>query len=270
MTKNGTQRIITGLLGVSVMIAGIVISEWTYGIIFLVIHTFLLYEFYSLFRQDGSSPMIVAGMLLGTAIFVFSFLVESKILQANYYYLVPFLVLIFPFQLYRKKQKRPFDAIGYTFLGLIYITLPIALLNVTAFQANEYSWAPIIGIFVITWANDTAAYFVGSKVGRTKMFPRISPKKSLEGMVGGILFAVLISYIFWRYFTTFEIWLWTVFTIITILSSIYGDLVESMLKRSLRIKDSGNILPGHGGFLDRFDGILLSAPMIATFLKIVY
>jgi phosphatidate cytidylyltransferase len=121
---------------------------------------------------------------------------------------------------------------------------------------------------LILWASDTGAYFAGTKFGKTKLFERVSPKKSWEGFLGGAFSAIGVAFIITRYFHVIEDWKWLVIAGIIIIAGTYGDLIESLFKRSIEIKDSGRGLPGHGGFMDRFDGLLLSAPFITAFLKI--
>ena len=120
----------------------------------------------------------------------------------------------------------------------------------------------------ILWASDTGAYFAGTTFGKSKLFERISPKKSWEGFLGGAVLAILFAYGIAHYFTTLALWQWLTIGVIIIVGGTFGDLVESLLKRSIEIKDSGDSLPGHGGFLDRFDGLLISAPFIVAFLEI--
>ena len=132
---------------------------------------------------------------------------------------------------------------------------------------GPYNPKIIIGIFLILWASDTGAYFAGTLFGKRKLFERVSPKKSWEGSVGGavlsLAFALGVAY----FFTELAVWKWVIISILTIVCGTYGDLVESLFKRSMAVKDSGTKLPGHGGFLDRFDGLLLAIPFIIIFLK---
>ena len=126
----------------------------------------------------------------------------------------------------------------------------------------------MLGCLLILWANDTGAYFAGIRFGKTKLFERISPKKSWEGAFGGAVLGLIFAYLLSGYFTSLAVWQWMCIGLIIVICGDYGDLIESQLKRSIEIKDSGNALPGHGGFLDRFDGLLISAPFIVAFLEI--
>ena len=144
---------------------------------------------------------------------------------------------------------------------------PSRLLSVVAYILGDYNPHLIIGLFLILWASDTGAYFAGMRFGKRKLFERVSPKKSWEGSVGGaalsLLFAIGIAY----FVRELAPWKWMFISLITVIIGTYGDLVESLFKRSMDIKDSGRKLPGHGGFLDRFDSLLLSIPFIIIFLK---
>jgi phosphatidate cytidylyltransferase len=171
-------------------------------------------------------------------------------------------------KLYKKFERKPFTNIAFTFLGIFYVAVPFALLNIATFENGFYNFEIIFGCLFILWATDTGAYFAGTFFGKRKLFERISPKKSWEGALGGAVLAFIFALVIARYFDTLEFWQWMGIASIIVVGGIYGDLVESLLKRSIEIKDSGTSLPGHGGFLDRFDGLLISAPFIVAFLEI--
>jgi phosphatidate cytidylyltransferase len=159
-------------------------------------------------------------------------------------------------------------------LGIIYIAVPITLLHEVAYFSpykfdEYYHYEPLMAYFFVLWANDTGAYLVGSKIGKHKLFPRISPKKAWEGTLGGAVLALVVSYLNSLFFPLYAWWLWMSMGAIIVLFGSWGDLVESLFKRSLNIKDSGKLLPGHGGVLDRFDGIFISAPMVYFFLRVL-
>jgi phosphatidate cytidylyltransferase len=149
------------------------------------------------------------------------------------------------------------------------VAVPFALINIAAFHNGVYNFEIIWGCLFILWATDTGAYFAGTYFGKRKLFERISPKKSWEGAVGGAILALIFAVGIAYFFKSFLMWQWLVIAAIIIVGGVYGDLVESLLKRSIEIKDSGDSLPGHGGFLDRFDGLLISAPSIVAFVELV-
>lgn len=284
--SNLTQRIITGLAGSAAIIVGLIYSEWLYFAIFAIICFFSLREFYKLTRADGTTPLKTLGMFLGMAIFLLSFFIARNTIEANYYFAVfPVLALAYIIMLYKKDEKKPFTNIAFTFLGLLYIVLPIALLNHAVFPGIKpgwhivihtgYNFEIILGSLLILWATDTGAYFAGTFLGKHKLFERISPKKTWEGFAGGVALAGIIAFTFYQILLSVDSYTpiltpvdWIAITAIIIVGGTFGDLVESLLKRSISIKDSGSSIPGHGGFLDRFDGLFISAPFIVAYLKI--
>ena len=274
--SNLTQRLITGILGAAAIIAGVSYGEWTYFAIFFLICLFTLLEFYNLVGLDGLAPQKAFGTVSGVLIFCLSFFIEGHIsldgsgpMPAEYYILIfPLISCIYMIKLYKKFERKPFTNIAYTFLGIFYVVVPFVLLNVIVFNEGRYNFEIILGSLLILWASDTGAYFAGTLFGRRKLFERISPKKSWEGFIGGALLAMIFAYGSSQYLHTLSVTQWIIVGILIIVGGTFGDLIESLLKRSIEIKDSGDSLPGHGGFLDRFDGLLISAPFIAAYLEI--
>lgn len=264
------QRVVTAIVGAALIIAGAVYSEWAYFGIFGIILAFSQMEFYKLCGLDGMLPLKSFGTFLGVLIFSMAFLVENQHMPDKYYFLIfPLVSMIFFIKLYKKSDKKPFTGIAYTLLGIFYVAIPFSLLNTAAYSVDgTFHYEIIIGALLILWASDTGAYFAGTKFGKTKLFERVSPKKSWEGSLGGALMAILTAYVLSRCFVVLPQWKWFCIAGIIIIAGTYGDLIESLFKRSIAIKDSGKGLPGHGGFMDRFDGLLLSTPFIAAFLKI--
>lgn len=267
--SNLTQRIITGFLGAAIITAAVCLGPWTYFAVFLIICLLSLLEFYRLAGLDGMIPQKTFGTFCGVVIFALSFLIEKEILSYRYYFLIyPLISFVYMIKLYKKFERKPFTNIAFTFLGIFYVAVPFALLNVAVFEDGVYHFEIIFGSLFILWASDTGAYFAGTRFGKRKLFERISPKKSWEGFIGGALLALAFAYGLSRFFHTLNLGQWIVIGIIIIVGGTFGDLVESLLKRSIEIKDSGDTLPGHGGFLDRFDGLLISAPFIVAYLEI--
>ncbi|MEJ7645236.1 MAG: phosphatidate cytidylyltransferase [Chryseolinea sp.] len=267
--NNLTQRIIAGLLGSALIIAAVCINAWTYCAIFFIICLFSLLEFYKLAGLDGVLPQKSFGTFCGVCIFLLSFFIEQGMVSYRYYFLIfPVVSCVYMIKLYKKFERKPFTNIAFTFLGIFYVAVPFSLLNIAAFEDGAYNYEIIFGCLFILWASDTGAYFAGTFFGRRKLFERISPKKSWEGFVGGAVLALIFAYGLSRYFHTLSLTQWIVVGFIIIVGGTFGDLVESLLKRSIEIKDSGTSIPGHGGFLDRFDGLLISAPFIVAYLEI--
>jgi phosphatidate cytidylyltransferase len=267
--SNLQQRFIAGIIGVTFIVGCILYSDLTFMLMFCAISMFTQLEFYKLLGLDGNQPLTYYGTLCGVALVVLTFVIEKGLIAfENYFLISPLLAMIFFIKLYKKNDLKPFTNIGFTFLGLIYVALPFSLLVVMAMRRGEYNHEIILGSLFLLWATDVGAYFAGTKFGRRKLFERVSPKKSWEGAVGGMLSATVVAFLLGLYFQTYEPWKWYCIGAIIVVTGTYGDLVESLFKRSIAIKDSGSSIPGHGGFLDRFDGLLLSAPFIVTFLKI--
>jgi len=267
--NNLTQRVIAATIGAAIVLSGVCFSEWAYFIIFLLICIFTQLEFYNLVGLDGMIPLKTFGTISGSFIFTLIYLVERGTLSDKFYFLIfPLVSGIYLIKLYKKSDKKPFSNIAITFLGILYVAIPISLFNIAAYYKGSYGYEIIVGIMLILWASDTGAYFAGSRFGKRKLFERISPKKSWEGFIGGAVLALIFAYIISRYFMSLDLLQWIIVAVLIVVSGTYGDLVESLFKRSIDIKDSGKTIPGHGGFLDRFDSLLLSMPFIIGYLEI--
>lgn len=267
---NLQQRVIAAILGGFIIVGSIYWNEWTYFIVFFLICGFTQLEFYKLLGLDGNIPLRFYGTLTGLFIFTLTFLIEKHLIDfQHYFWISPAASVIFFIKLYKRNDKKPFTNIAFTFLGIIYVAVPFALLNICVFlKEATYSYQIILGCLFLLWASDTGAYFAGTRFGKTKLFERVSPKKSWEGSIGGTIAALLVASLLAHFFTDLKYWHWYAIALIIVVAGTYGDLVESLFKRSMSVKDSSSSIPGHGGFLDRFDGLLLSAPFIVTFLRI--
>jgi len=266
--NNVTQRIITGIIGILAIVFAVYNGEWTYFGLFFAICGLTQLEFYKLTGLDGMLPLKSVGTATGLLLFTVSFLVERGTLDASYYLLIfPAMASIFFIKLYKKADKKPFTNIAFTLCGIIYVAVPFALLNLIAFSGSTYSFQIVLGILSLFWASDTGAYFAGVRFGKRQLFARVSPKKSWEGSIGGAITALITALLLSYFYTDLPSWEWVVVGAIIVVTGTYGDLVESLFKRSIAIKDSGQGLPGHGGFLDRFDGLLLASHFIIIFLK---
>lgn len=264
-----TQRILSALVAMPIVIAGIYWSMWSYFLLFLFIVVLAMLEFYRLVGLDGIGPNKFLGMGGSILTYLLAFMYASGHLPGSFLYILcPMIALIYPIELY-KKGATPFTNIAYTLLGIVYVGGPFALLHMLAFAKGAYSYEMVLGILLILWANDTGAYLVGTSIGKHRLFKRISPYKSWEGTLGGATFALVVSYTIAHYFSSIGLETWLGIGGISVVAGTYGDLVESMLKRSLKIKDSGEAIPGHGGFLDRFDSFLLAIPCILAFIKLL-
>ncbi len=276
MTSNSTkysdlkQRVLAGVVGAALIVSGIFFSAWTFFAVFFIIAIFTLLEFYKLVGQEEVYPLRYWGTFLGLVIYALVFLAEKNLIESKYYVIFfPAVAIMFLIKLYDKKDKKPFSGIAFTILGIVYIAVPMSLLSVLAFSEGVYDPALIFGIIFLHWASDTGAYFAGTAFGKTRLFERISPKKSWEGSVGGAVLTGVVALVLAHYFPSISQLKWLLMAAIVVVAGTYGDLVESLFKRSIQIKDSGTIIPGHGGFLDRFDGLLISIPFIAILFKLL-
>lgn len=259
-------RAITALFFVAAMLASVLCGPYVFTAFYLLLATACLYEFYTMFDQQPASP--AKGLGIGLGFVGFAILINHIWLLFEPS-LLPLLGVLAPIvflnQLF-KTDKNPFHGVALTLLGWLYVIVPFYCFFLLAFVHDSFAWQLPMGFLFMLWANDTGAYLTGRAFGKHKLFERISPKKTWEGFVGGILSAVLVALSLANYTEVLEIWQWIVCGILIGVVGTLGDLTESMLKRSLNVKDSGKLLPGHGGLLDRFDGLLLAAPVVYLFL----
>lgn len=263
-------RISTGLIFLVVVIGCIIWNPYSLASLFYVVGVLGMLEYYSLAKVGGVHPQFTLGIITGTVLYLSIELVKLQVLPTVAISIsIPFFVAIFVKEMYRQRPD-PFTNIAHTVVGIIYIMAPLALLNVFTFTEiiEEYNPGVVLGFFIMLWLNDTGAYVFGRLFGKHKLFPRISPNKTWEGTIGGILAALGGGIVMSIYYTELDLSTWIILGIIVSVSASFGDLVESLLKRSLSVKDSSNLLPGHGGILDRFDGVLLASPMAFTYLML--
>lgn len=273
--KNLGVRIVTGIVFITVLMAGILYNQYSYLLIFSLITGLALYEFYGLISKTKNADLnktlnTFGGLLLFIGGYFFFSSPDKQMIT-----LVPygiFILSLFISELFLK-GTNPIQSLAYAVLGQIYLAIPLSLLSYLAFgydvANNTYHYAFLLALFVFIWVNDSFAYLTGSLFGKHRMFERISPKKSWEGFVGGALFTIAASVLFANFFTQLPVWGWIGFAIILIIFGTLGDLVESLFKRTLNVKDSGNLLPGHGGILDRIDSVIFSIPALFIYIEIV-
>jgi phosphatidate cytidylyltransferase len=237
------------------------------------------YEYYIMIRNTGVKPQMVTGLITGIAAYVISTLIAAEIIPKNsYLVLIPMMSIIMAVELYRK-QEKPFDSLAHTFFSILYTAVPFSMFSFSAFSRTglnsllphaNISFSPgiIIGFFLLVWANDTGAYLTGVTFGRHRLFERISPKKTWEGFFGGVITASIVAWLLSDRLGVVDTINWIIIAVIISVAGTYGDLIESMLKRSTGVKDSGTVMPGHGGFLDRFDSAIISFPLVYLFISL--
>lgn len=274
MKNNFIQRAVTGVLFVIVLVGCILYSPLSFGILFTIISALSVHEFAQLVSKSGEVSINKTITVLGGAylfLALMSFCTQQSVGARVFLPYLGLLLYMMITELYLKK-KNPTGNWAYSMLSQLYVALPFALLNVLAFQnspeTSSVTYNPILplSIFVFIWLSDTGAYCVGSLIGKHRLFERISPKKSWEGSIGGGIFSIASSLGFAHFFPFMPGWQWVGLAIVVVIFGTWGDLTESLMKRQLGIKDSGNILPGHGGMLDRFDSALMAIPAAVVYL----
>lgn len=271
---NIALRAFSGIIFVGLLLAGILINQYTFVAVFALFTGLLLYEFYGLIEKVAKVSTSKYLNILG-GLFLFGAAYYSSQPEASFplFYFFPYLVYIlvlFISELYLKRSD-PIKSLAYSLFGQLYIALPLALTNLIAFGFLwGYNSIFILAILVIIWVNDTFAYLTGMLFGKHRMFERISPKKSWEGFAGGLTFAIIVGILFAVFSNTCSFLFWTGFSITVVAFGTWGDLVESLFKRTLGVKDSGNIIPGHGGVLDRLDSTILAIPAIAVYMLVFF
>ena len=275
--RNFIVRTITSVFFVAAIVTSF-LNPRAMTLLFSIVTGMTIWEFAGLVNDR---PFISINRFICTVSGVYLFLAmagyNSGLTPATVF--IPYLVSIIYLmvaELYLK-AKDPINNWAYTMLSQLYIALPLSLLNVLAFRSNgydiQYTYLMPLSVFVFLWINDAGAYCVGSLLGRHKLFPRISPGKSWEGSIGGGLLVVAVAVLVWyltdQYgvndlgLTAYE---WAGLGLVVVVFGTWGDLIESLFKRTLGIKDSGNVLPGHGGMLDRFDSTLMAVPAAVVYL----
>lgn len=268
--KNLLKRSLTGVLYVVIIVATVLISPLTLYLLSAVLTALAILEFERLKAVPVKSRAvktidIFGGLLL---VSIFAAIAHSPLTGV---FLVPlyllYIVVRLVVELYRG-DALPITSLGHSMLGQLYIALPLGLLNILPLNGGK---AIVLAMFIMIWLNDTGAFCVGSLAGRHKLFERISPKKTWEGFAGGLIFTIasafIFKYCFGGYYPQSAAILATMGLVVSVTGT-WGDLVESMMKRAVHVKDSGNLLPGHGGILDRIDSLLLVIPALTLFFYI--
>jgi cytidylyltransferase family len=279
--NNFIQRAITGIIFVGVLIGCILGGPISFSLLFALITALTIHEFGVIISKQPDVEINKPICMLA-GVFLFFGFAYLGVMPGQTEILIPYLFLIIYLlvsELYLKK-KNPLNNWAYAMMSQIYIALSFAMLNVLAYHSigNEgelsnyqVQYNPILplSIFIFTWINDTGAYCTGMLFGKHRLFERISPKKSWEGSIGGGVFSIIAAIVMAHYFPFMSISIWIGLALTVVIFGTLGDLTESLLKRTIGIKDSGNILPGHGGMLDRFDSTLMAVPAAVVYLYII-
>jgi phosphatidate cytidylyltransferase len=270
------KRAATAVVFVVVMVGGIVWNFYSFELLTGLILLGCLWEYYGLISAVQAYPenkkMQWRGvyLLLGLSIF-YLFLPENN--RPLGVALFPSLSLIFVLELF-VGGKRNIQNAALNLLGIIYIVIPIGLLHYIVRLGDE-PWFPnrsgiVLGMLLLVWTNDTMAYFTGRMLGKHKLFPSISPGKTWEGFIGGVVFSIVAAFLLSKYFINYSLTDWIIIALIMSVIGTLGDLFESMIKRNLGVKDSGSLMPGHGGLLDRFDAFIFSIPFVFAYIMFTH
>ena len=267
--KDLTKRTITGAIYVLSVIAAVCIDRYVAAVYFGMIMILALREFIIVSAKAEvrlNAPMIYFVSVVSYLALVshaFGFAYSAIAMFASLLCIIALAISA----LY-VKSATPFTSMAYSLTAVGYIVLPLSLSNLLFAMHDYFDCNVLLSIFIFAWCNDTFAYLIGCKFGKRRLFERHSPKKSWEGFFGGFVATVLAGTLMWHFFGG-NIYIWLLMAVVTTVVGTFGDLIESMIKRQMGVKDSGNILPGHGGILDRFDILLLVLPVMWIVLGIV-
>ncbi len=266
MNSNLVKRTIFGLLFTLTIVGAILYSKETFFAVFLLLLILGLKEFYNITKLTGASPLSWVGIFVGASLFVVGFMYSFFGSSYGVFFLLLEIFLVLILETFRN-SKTTLANLSSLFMGLVYVAIPLTLIQYLFFQ--DYNPYLVLSIFFIIWINDTGAYVFGSLLGKHKLAPTISPNKTWEGAVSGMLCGLLLCYFLPENFLPFTVIERIGLGFVVVIFGTLGDLFQSKLKRSVNIKDSGNLIPGHGGILDRIDSILFAFPAVFIYLGII-
>ncbi|WP_297088524.1 phosphatidate cytidylyltransferase [uncultured Draconibacterium sp.] len=268
--SNIVKRALTGIIYVAIMLGGTLLHPIVFAVVFAALLFFTQYEFYALVEKAGHHPSRIIGSIFGVIFFLVCFALSNDFLPRQFgFSFIPIVVILLIVEIFRS-NKNTLENGGFSTLGFAYIALPFSLMNFVVHttvngENTFYPWI-MVGVYFILWINDSGAYLVGTKFGKHKMCKNISPAKSWEGLIGGAVLAVIMGITNAVLFQAVSMISWIVIALLTVVFGTLGDLFESKIKREINVKDTGTILPGHGGFLDRLDSLLFVIPAIFIWL----
>lgn len=258
-------RALSGIVYILLLAAAIFYSPYSFLLLFGLFLVIATIEFCNLMQLGRIFPVLLS--IAGYSLFVIfptTNNTEMLLLAATLFVSVKCILFLFG-----TKPQRSDTVSKYVYLTG-YIILPFVLLSKIPFWTTDYQPKIIFSIFILIWSNDTFAFLVGKSIGKSKLFERISPKKTIEGFIGGLVFAVLAGFLISTYYILEPWYIWVSIALIVGIFGTIGDLVESKFKRAAMVKDSGNIMPGHGGILDRLDSVIFASPFVFLFYQILY
>jgi len=266
--NNFLTRTLSGALYVLIVIGSLTVGMKLFIPVFALVTVLCLWEFYDHSIDNKSTGLKLIGTAAGTMLFLI--LAYSLVKENHLNSYLPYLFLLTPGLLIMglfNPNAEHFRHIGLLLLGVLYIAFPLSLMaGIDGLGIDGSGMSPLLGVFILFWTNDTGAYLTGRAFGKRKLFPAVSPGKTWEGLIGGIVLCLGAAYVISLYSHGLILKQWLVSGVIIGLFGTLGDLVESMWKRKLGIKDSGKSMPGHGGLLDRFDGFFIAIPILYFYL----
>ncbi len=269
--KNLIIRALTGIVFVAIIVTSVCLHPLLFAGVFSLIVGLLIHEFYALSKNNGLKWQRFLGIIGGMYLFFVSCLFAGHYVGSLIY--IPYILLLlilFISSLY-VRNSNPVVQWGQICFAQFYFAGFLSLLSFVAYmQSPEYKPFLVLMVFIFIWLNDTGAYLVGTWIGKHRLFVSVSPLKSWEGFFGGLVVVFITALVLSHFFMELSLYYWLAFAIITVISATYGDLIESLVKRTYGVKDSGKMLPGHGGVFDRFDSVLLSAPFVYIFFRLIF
>ena len=272
------KRSISGAVYVILLIACILFSTESFFILFGVFLLIATVEFCNLIHLNKTIPFLLAA---ATYILFYQITTATNgfLYQLRFNNTFDMIVLVFTLIVFLKcihflfdNKTDKIDSFSKYIYLIGYVILPFVIMTKIPFGINGYNPKILISIFILIWTNDSFAYIVGKSIGKTKLFARISPKKTIEGFIGGVVFCVSASYLISKYYIEIaegKMFIWIIIALIVGVFGTTGDLIESKFKRFAGVKDSGKIMPGHGGVLDRLDSVIFVAPIVFLFYQIL-
>lgn len=264
------KRSRTAVFFVSIVLAGIFIHAWTFALVFAAVTALCLWEYAKL--VNTAPPAWRTPIAIGLGLLPYLWVASASFFPGRipgWEVLGWLLVLVVFFLLALELawgHPNPFQQVSAWVFGVFYIGIPMAMYAWLGLKDGVYHRDWVLGLILLNWVNDTAAYLLGSRFGKHKLFPRISPQKSWEGSLGALAVTLFIGWLMGFVFPSLATLDWMILSLLTVLFGGIGDLAESMLKRSTGVKDTGGLLPGHGGILDRFDGLIFTIPFAVAYL----
>lgn len=257
-------RAASGIVYIVLLVGATLYSPYSFQALFGILMLISIYEYCKLVKVKLLGPLLMGSVLYSLFCVVTRDIITSVlILIPTLYFAINMMILLFKNDMQEMEPTKKGRSI------INYIILPFVIISQIPFEEDYYNPKIIISIFILIWVNDTFAYIVGKSIGKNKLFEAISPKKTIEGFVGGLGFAVLAGLLLSQYYIFQPFLIWVIIAIIVSVFGTIGDLIESRFKRIAKVKDSGSIMPGHGGILDRLDSIIFAAPFVYLFYQII-